>query len=151
MGIHPDYNLQSIEEHIQIEYIADNQIECIADKGRRSTFQSMLHEEGRRCCCLPRRGAGPAACRGGALVLLLADEEHRRYCLSKRPVLLLADEGHRCRCCCLPLRVAARGEHGRATGKGRGGVPATGNGQRRACVLHTMRPPKKKRKGIFSE
>jgi hypothetical protein len=72
-------------------------------------------------------------------------------------VLLLADEGHRRRYCCLPMRAATRGEQGRADGKGRGGAPTRGgdqrqsradDGQRRA--LHAMRPPEKKRKGIFS-
>jgi hypothetical protein len=58
MGIHPDYNLHLMVDHIQIECIADNQIEC-EDKGCRSTFKSMVHD--------------PAACRGGALVLLLGE------------------------------------------------------------------------------
>jgi hypothetical protein len=118
MGIHSDYNLQLMVEHIQMECIADNQIECV-DKGCRSTFKSMVHEEEPRCCCLPRRGAGPTACRRGAPGLLLVDEARWCRCLSRRGVV----QG------CRPWAMA-RGEQGRATGKGRGGGPARGAGRR---------------------
>jgi hypothetical protein len=161
MGIHPDYNLQLMVEHIQIECIAGNQIECV-DKGRRSTFKSMVHEEERRCCCLPRRGASPAACRGGAPVLLLVDEGRLGCCLSMRRVGVAAcrggassrGTGHG------PWQGASRaGSLARGEEVGRPGAPATGGSQRRAragarflhdaAVSFTMRPRKKKRKGIF--
>jgi hypothetical protein len=99
---------------------------CIADKGRRSTFQLMLHEEGRWCCCL-----------------------------SKRPALLLADEGRWCCCLSMRAAGAAACRWGPRQGASRQGLRQGGSwcaGQRRrteASSCLSRDAGTKKRKGFF--